>query len=142
MVGLFFSLLAGILVSIQSVFNTKVGEKIGLWRSSAVVHFVGFVTAMTMMVVMREPMIGHFRDVPKWYYLGGSLGALVVFSVIQGMTRLGVGYTTAIMLISQLLVAVTIDYLGLFGMTKLEMGSEKLIGIVLMIAGIIVFQRK
>lgn len=142
MIGIIFAIMAGVMVSVQSVFNTKVSETLGMWRSSAVVHFIGFVTALSMMMIMREPMVGSIKDINKWYLLGGSLGALVVFSVMQGMSRLGAGYTTAIMVVAQLVVALLIDYLGLFGMAKTHLSMEKIIGLSLMVIGIFIFQRQ
>lgn len=78
----------------------------------------------------------------KLYLLGGVFGALIVFSVMKGITLIGPAYSVSILLISQLLVALLIDSLGLFGVEKVPLGANKLLGIGIMIAGVLVFKLK
>jgi uncharacterized membrane protein YdcZ (DUF606 family) len=36
MLGVLFSLIAGILISLQTIFNTRVSGKIGLWETNTI----------------------------------------------------------------------------------------------------------
>ncbi|SFK83251.1 Putative inner membrane exporter, YdcZ [Brevibacillus centrosporus] len=74
--------------------------------------------------------------------LGGVFGALIVFAVMKGITSIGPAYSVSILLISQLLVALIIDSLGLFGVEKVPMNLNKVMGIGIMIAGLIIFKLK
>lgn len=40
--GIFYSLFAGILIALQSIFNTNISAKTGSWTMTTVVHGVGF----------------------------------------------------------------------------------------------------
>ncbi|WP_139488660.1 DMT family transporter [Brevibacillus dissolubilis] len=144
MQGIIFSLVAGAFISLQSVFNTKVSTKIGLWETNAVVHGVGCLTSLLILLMMREGY-GSFHkitEVNKLYLLGGVFGAVIVFCVMKGVTLIGPAYSVSILMISQLLVALLIDTFGWFGVEKVPFYSNKLIGLAMLIAGVIVFKWK
>ena len=50
MLGLIFSIVAGIAMSLQGVFNTRLGEKVGSWETNLFVQGTGFL--ITIIVVM------------------------------------------------------------------------------------------
>jgi len=59
---------------------------------------------------------------------------------MKGITALGPAYSIAILLIAQLIVAFIIDSLGLFGVDKLPLSANKLIGIGIMVTGVAIFK--
>ena len=142
MVGIIYSLLAGVLVSIQSVFNTRLSEKAGFWFTNTWVHGTGFLLSLIILLMVKDGGLSKLYTVNKLYWLGGAFGVMIVFSVMKGITALGPAYSVALLLITQLLVALLIDSLGLFGIDKVPLSANKLIGIGIMIAGVIVFKLK
>jgi transporter family-2 protein len=142
MMGIIYSLLGGIFVSIQSVFNTRLSEKAGLWMTNTFVHGTGFVLSLLIMLMLKDGSFSKLLTVNKLYWLGGSLGVIIVFSVMKGITALGPAYSVALLLIAQLIVALLIDSFGLFGIEKVPFTMNKLFGIAIMIAGVIVFKLK
>lgn len=142
MFGILYSVLAGIFITIQGVFNTRVGDKIGLWETAMVVHAVGLVVAVIVMNLWGDGNLKKIESVNKMYLLGGAFGVIIIFSVIKGFTLLGPSYSIPILLITQLLVGTVIDTFGLFGNEQIKMSITKPIGILVMMAGIIVFKLK
>lgn len=142
MQGVLFSLVAGVLISLQSVFNTRLSEKLGFWQTNTIVHGSGFILSLLLFLIIRDETTTKWNEVEKIYFLGGVLGAVIVYSVMQGMTKIGPTYAVILLLISQLIIALIIDSLGLFGTEKVPFTINKAIGIVIMIAGIIVFKYK
>lgn len=142
MMGIIYSLLAGIFVSLQSVFNTRMSDKLGLWFTNTWVHGTGFALSLIIMLILKENHIAKLDTVNKLYWIGGAFGVMIVFSVMKGITALGPAYSVALLLITQLTVALLIDSLGLFGVDKVPISTNKLIGIGIMIAGVIVFKLK
>lgn len=140
MLGILYSVLAGIFVSLQGVFNTRVSDKIGLFETTAVVHAVGLIVAVVTTLVLGDGSIKKLQEVNKLYLLGGAFGVVIVYSVIKGISLLGATFSVAIMLIIQLIVATTIDLFGLFGSQQIKFDFTKPLGILIMIAGIIVFK--
>ena len=72
--------------------------------------------------------------------LGGVLGAFITFTVIKSVGKLGPAKAIAAIVISQVLAAYLIELFGLFGCEQVRFEWKKLIGVVLMIGGLLVFK--
>ena len=75
-----------------------------------------------------------------WYWFSGILGVGVVMSVTQGVERLGPSYAISIVMVSQILFALLWDTLGWFGLTAVPFTWKTVVGIVLIVGGVLVFQ--
>lgn len=142
MQGIFYSLLAGVFICLQSVFNAQASEKLGLWQTNTIVHGLGFLVSFSIFLFVRDGDWQKIGEVNKVYLLGGVFGALIVFSVMKGITSIGPAYSVSILLVSQLAVALLIDSLGLFGVDKVPLGPGKVMGIAIMIVGVLIFKLK
>lgn len=142
MQGIIYSIVAGIFISLQGVFNSKASEKIGLWQTNALVHGLGFIVSLIILTMVKDGSFNRITDVNKIYLIGGALGVVIVFSVMKGITSIGPAYSVSILLISQLIIALLIDTFGLFGIEKVPLNPAKLIGISMMISGVLVFKIK
>lgn len=141
-IGIFYSLLAGMVVALQNVFSTRVGDKIGMWETTFVVHLIGFIFALIMVVIVGNGNLKNISEVNKIYLLGGVLGVFIIFSVTNSITALGASLTMSLMVISQLIFATVIDTFGLFGTEKIPFDFTKLMGLIIMIVGVVVFKSK
>lgn len=140
--GIIYSLIAGLFIAIQGVFNARVSTNVGLWETTVLVHFVGLVVGVTCMFIWGSGSFKKISEVNTLYLLGGAVGPIVVFSVIQGISTLGPTMSAGILLISQLLFATVIDTFGLFGTTPIKFHFTKPIGLLVMILGIVIFKLK
>ena len=140
MFGFIFALLAGFFVSLQSAVNSTLNQKIGVWPSTALIHFIGFVFAVILMFIFSKNI--DFKPaftLNKIYLTGGRLGVLIISSVVMSYGLLGASLTTILMLFSQVITSAVIDTKGLLGMNKMPFTSQKLFGIFIIFIGIIVF---
>lgn len=143
MYGFIFALLAGFFVSLQSAVNSSLNEKIGVWPSTALIHFIGLIFAIIMMFIFAQNI--DFKPaftLNKIYLTGGILGVLIISTVVMSYGLLGASLTTILMLFSQVITSSIIDSKGLLGMNKIPFTSQKLIGIVIIFIGIIIFNFK
>ncbi|MBB6218314.1 transporter family-2 protein [Anaerosolibacter carboniphilus] len=140
--GIVYSIVGGILVSLQSIFNTRVSERIGLWETTTVVHGIGFVFSLLMLLFWREGNMGKIAEVKKLYLVGGAFGVLIVYCVMRGIGLSGPTLAIGTLLVAQLIATVCIDTFGLFGAEKIAFHFSKPLGIVLMIAGVVIFKVK
>jgi len=60
----------------------------------------------------------------------------------MGIKALGPTCAISIILVAQLTAAALIDAFGLFDSTKVAFGTTKIIGVIIMIAGILIFKWK
>ncbi len=141
MVGIFIALISGALMSIQGVFNTEVTEQSSVWVSASWVQFSALLTCLAIWAAFdREGLMHVVRVTPKYMLLGGVFGAFITYTVIQGMSALGPARATMLIVIAQLAVSWAIELLGLFGVDKAEFSIRKLLGLVVAVAGVVVFE--
>jgi len=134
------AILAGVLMSIQGVWNTRVTEKAGIWFTNSIVHLSGFIVCLIVLLFVRDANIEGLKTVNKIYLLGGVLGAGIVYTVIVSIGKLGPAYAIMMILIAQTVGAYLIEFFGWFGTEKTPFMWTKLLGVGIMIGGIIVFQ--
>ncbi len=141
--GWIIALLSGTLMSVQGVFNTGVTKQTSTWLASAWVALSGFVVAIVLWACFERndaQLMSVFRVDNKYMLLGGVLGAFITWSVIKSMAALGPAKAVMLIVIAQLIVAYAIELLGWFGVEKADFEWTKLIGMLLAIAGFIVFK--
>ncbi|MCR3757439.1 DMT family transporter [Clostridium felsineum] len=142
MIGIICSIISGICMSLQGIFNTRLSEKIGLWETNAWVQGTALLVTLVICLIYGNGNFKQIMTANKLYLTGGILGAAIIFTVMMGVSSLGPTYSISVILVAQLLSAALIDLLGLFDTDKITFGTTKIIGVILMLAGIIFFKIK
>lgn len=140
MFGFLMSIIAGATMSIQGVFNTRLSEKTGLLESSVIVQGTAFLASLIIMLIFGKGNIKEALNTDKIYLLGGVLGVVITVTVMLAMGKLSPTMAVSVILISQLLTAGIIDGFGMFGTEKIAFGIKKVLGIIAIIGGIILFK--
>ena len=140
MFGIIFSIIAGVAMSIQGVFNSRLSEKIGLWETNTLVQGSAFVLTLIVTFIWGKGNFKEIQNANKLYLTGGIIGVIITFTVMMSILKLGPTYAISIILIAQLIAAAIIDFFGLFDSEKLGFGFTKIIGVIVMIIGIIIFK--
>ncbi len=142
MLGIIYSIIAGISMSIQGVFNTRLGERIGQWETNVWVQGSGLVITLIVLMFAGNGSFKNLKGSNKLYLLGGALGVIIIYTVMQGIKTLGATHSIGVILIAQLAAAAFIDMMGLFDSTKVSFHISKIVGLCIMILGIIIFKWK
>lgn len=139
--GFLAALISGALMSIQGVFNTEVTKQSSLWVSTGWVQFSAFaVCVAAWLFTGRQSVSALWQVENKYTLLGGVIGAFITITVIQSMGALGPAKAAMLIVISQLIVAYLIELMGLFGVDKEPFEWRKVLGILIAIAGIVIFK--
>ena len=138
--GIFFAFLAGAFITLQGVANTEISNDIGTWQAATITQLTGFIVAFLILMFTREKKFQGFTQVKPLYLIGGTFGAVVVFSNVTAIQHIGVTFTVAVILIAQLCLTFIIDSNGWFGLTKQKMKLPQFIGIGMMIAGVLILR--
>ena len=142
MAGFLFSLLAGAAMSIQGVMNTRLGEKVGVLETNAFVQGVGFLLAVIIMWIFGKGDLMELPQAPWYAWLGGLLAPVITVTVMLGMGMLNPTLAVSTILIAQLGVAALIDSLALMGADRIPFTWQKLLGLALMCAGVVLMKVK
>ena len=140
--GIISAIISGAAMSIQGVMNTRLSDKIGLLESNAFVQGTAFLLSFIAVLFFGK---GHFDLITKTkpvYLFGGVLGLLITLTVMISIKNLNPTTGISIILISQLLVAAIIDAFGILGSEKIAFTPYKILGVLLMIAGVILIKWK
>lgn len=142
MFGFIIAIISGIAMSVQGVFNTKLSDEIGTWETNTIVQGSALVLTLIILFFFGNGNFKELKSANKLYLLGGALGVVITFTVILSIKSLGTTVGIGTILIAQLLAAALIDAFGLFGSEKVPFSFHEILGIVIMIAGIVLFKWK
>ena len=141
MIGFFIALLSGALMSVQGVFNTQVTKSSSIWVANAFVQLTALLVCLAAWLFADRTSFSALSKVePKYMLLGGAIGAFITYTVIRSMDMLGPARAVMLIVIAQLIVAYVIEILGWFGVEKQPLEWRKVIGMVVAIAGIVIFK--
>ena len=139
--GFFTALISGALMSIQGVFNTEVTKQTSLWVSTGWVQLSAFMVCVLAWIFTGRQSVSALWQVDnKYTLLGGVIGAFITITVIQSMGALGPAKAAMLIVISQLIVAYVIELLGMFGTMQQPFELRKILGMLIAIAGIVIFK--
>lgn len=133
------ALVTGALVPLQLAFNGQLG---GVTRNAFTASLIVFLLGalvLTVIVAVTRPLLPTFSDLaaaPKTVWLGGVIATGYIVAIVVLTPKLGVGLTTGLILVGQILTALVLDHLGAFGNPHHTLNAGRLAGLALMIAGI------
>ena len=142
--GIIIAIISGVLMSTQGVFNTGVTKQTGIWVCASFVQFSALIVCLgAWFTTGRQGSFSSlFKIDSKYMLLGGVLGAMITYTVIKSVDVLGPARANMFIITSQLIVAYLFELFGLCGLEKVSFEFRKLIGLVFVLAGIIIFKWK
>lgn len=138
--GLVMALIAGSLVSLQNIFNSKVNERAGTWATTTLVLGMGFLASFIIGLIFEGKHLFTLQNMKPWYWISGLIGVGVVICMVKAIKLLGPTFAISIVMTSQLGFALLWDTLGWLGVEKVTFNFKQLIGVLVITGGIIVFK--
>jgi bacterial/archaeal transporter family-2 protein len=138
------ALAAGIVLPVQFGVNSQLRNFVGGPVAAAAISFVVGTVALAVaaLVVQRSmPEPGSAASAPWWAWTGGLLGAFFVLASIILTPRLGAATTIGLILTGQVLASIVIDHFGLIRVPVHEASFPRIIGALLIVAGVVIVQR-
>jgi transporter family-2 protein len=130
---------AGVSVATQQVLNGNLRTALNSPAWAGLVSYaVGFITMIATVIALGEriPSWKTIADVPWYAWSGGVFGGIFILLVILLLPSLGAATLFALVVAGQVLVALTLDHFGAFGLTPHPIGAARLAGAALVIAGV------
>lgn len=142
MLGFFCAVIAGAAMSIQGVMNTRLGEKVGVLETNALVQGVGFLLAVVIAWIFGKGNIRLIGQSPWYSWLGGVIAPVITVTVMLSIKGLSPTVAISAILLAQLTVAALIDAFGWLGAERIPFTWQKYTGVALMVAGVILMKWK
>ncbi|NWB47227.1 DMT family transporter [Pseudomonas gingeri] len=135
--------IAGAVVPFQSAINANLGRGLGhpLW-ATLVSLLVSMAVLLPVMLALRLPLpnLAFAAKAPTWIWLGGVFGVCFVALAVLLVPKLGAGGFVALALAGQVVASLVLDHFGLFGLVERHMSVPRMVGAVLLIAGVAMIQ--
>ena len=133
----------GAAAAVQPQINARLALKVGGFLPSALVSFAvgGLVLAVLVLVSGRAPGLRGLAGASWWELTGGTLGALYVSATIVAYPRLGATAALAAVIAAQLIAGLLLDHYGAFGFRQLALDWQRVLGVVLLLAGAVLVFR-
>ena len=122
----------------------RFGDRVGSLEAFAFASVLTAAIATIVLLVARRSLagFGDATDAPPWMWLGGLFGAFVVLTITVAAPRIGVASVVALLIAGQLAAGALIDRFGWFGVDKVPLGWQRLLGIGLLALGTALVLRK
>ncbi|MGC7560964.1 DMT family transporter [Pasteurella sp. PK-2025] len=137
------ALIAGVALASQAAINSQLAKAMG--NEPLVATLISFATGTLLLFVialLKTDLIGHLSTATQqagWKYIGGGLGALVVFTTILLSPKMGITNMLFFIIVGQLIAAMVIDHFGLIHMPIREVNMFKFIGMAIVGVGLMIF---
>jgi transporter family-2 protein len=143
-IAVFLSVVAGLAGSVQVAVSGAFGKRIGVLEATAFGAIGAALIVSALVLVTRQGFGGVAAGLrePPWLWLNGLMGAIVVTTITYTAPRIGTFATIGLLIAGQLAMGVVIDALGLFGLERIPVGWERVVGLALLAGGaVLVLQR-
>jgi transporter family-2 protein len=138
------ALISGAILPLQATINFRMSKQVGGPIISAFVSFaVGTIGLLLYLIISKQ---FNFRQIiaqpsPWWIWIGGLLGAVYVSCIVVLVPRIGVALAFSLIIAGQMITAIVFDHFGLLGLSIQHISAVKIIGALLIIAGVLLIRK-
>jgi len=139
------SILAGVAVAFQTGVNSQLRTDTNNPVLTALISFfVGTIAliALYFLFFKQAPTFPTGYHFTWWKFTGGLLGVVYVTAVVIAAPRIGAANALAFIVAGQFTAAIIIDHFGWMNLPLTSISWNRVIGIVLLLAGVYLIQRK
>ena len=134
--------LAGTLLGAQPALNAALARELASPFAAALVSLAVSVLCVLpfALLVGGLPRLDGVAAAPWWIWTGGIAGAAVIVSGLIAAPLVGVAFFLVVLIAGQLSAGALIDHFGLFGMSARALDPTRVIGLVLVFSGVLVYR--
>jgi bacterial/archaeal transporter family-2 protein len=140
-------LVAGAVLPVQGAINAQLRSDLGAPITVGAISFVVATVSMALVLALAltvsaasRPRPRGLTGLPWWGWLGGLCGAAYVVSVFACIPEIGVAPTIGLTVAGQQVASVFVDRFGLLRLPQREVGTRRLLGVAVLLAGVALVQ--
>ena len=138
------AILAGAVLPLQAGLNVQLGKSVHQPIFAAFASFlIGTVGLLIYLIALKFDFsaISQTTSVSPVVWIAGILGAFYVAAVIILAPRLGVALTFVLAVAGQMTISLIFDHYGLLGLPVKHINWQRLLGVSLLVAGVLLIRR-
>jgi bacterial/archaeal transporter family-2 protein len=139
------SFLAGVGVAIQTGVNSQLRQDTNNPIFTALISFtIGTIALLVLYFAFfqKSPAFPDNYQFQWWKFIGGLMGVIYITVVVIAAPKIGAANALGFIVTGQFLAAIFIDHYGWMGMPVSTISWTRIAGIVLLIGGAYLIQRK
>ena len=138
------AILAGAVLPLQAGLNVQLGKSVHQPIFAAFASFlIGTIALLIYLIALKFDFstISQTTSVSPMVWIAGILGAFYVAAVIILAPRLGVALTFVLVVAGQMTISLIFDHYGLLGLPVKHINWQRLLGVSLLVAGVLLIRR-
>ena len=135
-------MLVGAGLALQVGVNAQLRQFLGSPFRAALANFSVGIVALVCIVALTSANPPALRATAWWMWIGGLLGAAYLVGSVLLAPRLGAAALAGTLVAGQLIAAVAFDHFGLVGYTVVPLSARRVVGIVLLLVGVLLIERR
>jgi len=139
-----FIIFAGALQALGAAMNGQLNKSlVNPWLAS-IVSFVPVVAVLVILFAVQMktlPSGNNVAAMPWWAPLGGITGAVAVFAGLLFIQRIGAGPFNGLTIAANLIASIAIDQFGIANVPQHPINALRVVGAILMVAGVSLIAR-
>ncbi|QHV97609.1 DMT family transporter [Spirosoma endbachense] len=135
-----FAFLVGLAITVQAGVNANLRQAMASPILAAAISFgSGFIVLVLLLLASggSVPPLDTVKQVSWWKWMGGAMGAVYMITVIVSVPKIGTANLVSLSVAGQLLAAVVLDHYGFMGFALHPANGWRLLGLVLIMAGVL-----
>lgn len=136
------ALVAGVAVPVMATLNAQLGGRMGNpFAAAAVLSAVALCACLVAALLSGATPSTVRWPGPNVGYAAGLLFVVYIASITYLAPRMGLGNAIFMVLLGQLVISAIIDHYGLFGAPVVEVSPRRILGLLVMAAGVMLARR-
>lgn len=139
------AIIVGISLASQAGVNSQLRTALTSPIQAAFLSFFIGTIILGMIVVFQNDRwfsYQEMKNIPWWAWIGGFLGAFNIAVSIYLAPKLGAVALAVSVVCGQLIASLFYDQYGLVGYPKIEISTERIVGAIFLIIGVVLISRK
>ena len=133
--------IAGAVLSMQAAINGRLGESVGVIRSSQLTFVVGAVLSGLLIFFFEPSHTQTLLTVPKWQLAGALFGMFYMLVMVASVPKVGVATATVAVICGQLSMGMMIDTFGWFGNQAIGFSMSRMAALICLALALVLIYR-
>lgn len=135
--GIMLAVFIGAILCLQPIFSSNMGKYTGIVEAAFISITITFALILMIFLIFGKGDISRVSEAPKYYLFAGVFGTIIVTGSIFIVQILGPAVALSVSVAAQIILSVLLEHFGVFGVEKIPISTTRVLGILLMIAGVI-----
>ncbi len=138
------AVVAGVSFVLQASVNARLRTGLASPNWAALISYAGGTAAMLLVVLAARdpwPSNGAAAKTSWLSWTGGLWGAVYVVIIIVLLPRLGTAAVIALFVLGQMIASLAFDHFGWFGVPRHSVDAPRVVGALLLVAGVVLIRR-